>query len=172
MIDCNRDPAREDAIPVISDGSAIPGNEGMDDAARAARARAIHLPYHEAISAEIDRRQAAGRNTIILALHSFTPVLEGLGRPWDAGVLYWTGRAEFAKSILSAFQSDRSMCVGDNLPYQMDATDYTIPFHAFPRSLLYAELEIRQDRISDAEGELFWAGKIQRAANAVLFSQF
>lgn len=170
VIDCNRDPAREDAIPVVSDGSAIPANEGMDGAARAARVRAIHLPYHNAISAEIGRRQSAGRDTIILALHSFTPVLDGFARPWDAGVLYWRGRTEFSKAILSAFQSDQSMCVGNNRPYRMDATDYTIPFHAFPRSLLYAELEIRQDRISDAEGQLFWAREIQRAANAFLAS--
>ncbi len=166
VIDCNRDPAREDAIPVVSDGSAIAGNEGMEDAARAARVRAIHLPYHEAIGAEIDRRQAEGRDTILLALHSFTPVLDGFARPWDAGVLYWTGRTAFAKSMLSALQSDRSFCVGDNSPYRMDATDYTIPLHAFPRRLLYAELEIRQDHISDAEGQRFWAGVIQRAANA------
>jgi len=170
VIDCNRDTAREDAIPIMSDGSRVASNEGLDDLGRAARIGDIHRPYHKAISTEINRRRAEKRETIILALHSFTPVLDGFSRPWDAGVLYWMGRTEFAQAMLCALQSDGSTCVGDNQPYQMDATDYTVPFHAFTRRLLYAELEIRQDRIADIEGQIYWARKIQRATNAFLVS--
>jgi len=42
--------------------------------------------------------------------------------------------------------------IGDNQPYVMDATDFTIPFHAYARRLPYVELEIRQDHLGSAEG--------------------
>ena len=168
VIDCNRDPARADAIPIISDGSRIVGNEGLDGAARKARTAAIHSPYHEAIAAQIDHRRSDGRETILLSLHSFTPVLDGFVRPWTVGVLHWLGRTDFAKAMLSNLKSGERMCVGDNLPYQMDATDYTLPRHAFSRDLRYAEIEIRQDLIEDHQGQRLWADHVQRSAVAAL----
>lgn len=168
VIDCNRNPARADAIPIMSDGSRIAGNEGLDDAARTARINAIHSPYHAAIADAIDRRQAEGRETILLSLHSFTPVLKGFARPWAVGVLHWLGRIDFAQAMLAVLTSDPSLCVGDNEPYRMDATDYTVPRHAFAGHLRYAELEIRQDLIGDGEGQRTWADRIHKAATTAL----
>ena len=37
------------------------------------------------------------------------------------------------------------LTIGDNEPYRMDATDYTVPRHAYPRELPYVEVEVRQD---------------------------
>lgn len=166
VIDCNRDPAHEDVIVIQSDGTSIIGNGALDDAAKQARIAAIHTPYHAAISAMLDARQAAGTETILLSLHSFTPKLDGFIRPWHVGVLHWLGRTDCAMAMLAQLQGDRTICVGDNAPYRMDATDYTAPFHAFPRNLRYAEIEIRQDLISDHGGQAHWAGKIQKAATS------
>lgn len=164
VIDCNRDPGHDDAIAIQSDGTSITGNGALDDAARHARIAAIHTPYHAAISAMLDARQAAGIETILLSLHSFTPKLNGLVRPWHIGVLHWLGRTDFAMAMVAQLQGDKAICVGDNAPYRMDATDYTIPLHAFSRDLPYAELEIRQDLISDHSGQAHWAVQIQKAA--------
>lgn len=164
VIDCNRDPDLPDAIPALSDGSRIGGNEGLDAAARAARIAAIHTPYHAAIAALIAERQAAGRDTILLSLHSFTPVMGGIARPWEVGVLYWQGRTDFAQAMLAALREDATLTVGDNAPYQMDATDYTVPRHAFPHGLRYAEMEVRQDLIGDAAGQHEWAERLARTA--------
>ncbi|MFD1103811.1 N-formylglutamate amidohydrolase [Sphingobium olei] len=171
VVDCNRDPEREDAVPVQSDGTTITGNCALNDTDLSARISAIHAPYHAAIAAMLDARHKAGMTTILLALHSFTPTLDGHVRPWDVGVLHWLGRTDFAKAMLFAFQGDSSICVGDNEPYRMDSTDYSIPLHAIGRDLPYAELEVRQDLISDQKGRLHWAGKIHRAAMSALTSQ-
>ena len=166
VIDCNRDPAMLEAIPAMSDGSRIVGNEGLDAAARAARVDAIHAPYQAAIAATIAARQAAGRDTILLSLHSFTPVMAGIARPWEVGVLHWLGRTDFAQAMLDALRTDAALTVGDNQPYQMDATDHTVPRHAFPHQLLYAEIEVRQDLIGDAAGQQRWALRLAQAAQS------
>jgi len=84
VIDCNRDPAVPSSIPEISEATQIPGNRGLDAAARADRVAAIFRPYHDALKAALDRRGT----TVLVALHSFTPVFRGVARPWHAGVLY------------------------------------------------------------------------------------
>ncbi len=153
VIDCNRDPGHPASIPEISDGVAVPGNTGLPDGARAARAAEIFAPYHDRIADEIAARTAAARSTILLALHSFTPVMGGAARPWRFGVLHM-GSSRFSEAMLSALRAalgaDR---VGDNEPYRMDGTDYTVPRHAIGAGLDYLELEVRQDLIADARGQ-------------------
>ncbi len=165
VIDCNRDPASPEAIPATSDGTPIPGNADPDVKARIA---AIHAPYHAAIAAMLDSRAGAGRATIILALHSFTPIMAGIARPWHCGILHGGGDADFAIRMLRALESRGDIIVGDNQPYRMDATDHSIPRHAFPRGLPYAEIEIRQDLIGDVARQRQWADRLARAATAAL----
>jgi predicted N-formylglutamate amidohydrolase len=164
VIDCNRDPAHAEAIPALSDGTVIGGNADLEMAEKAERVRAIHRPYHQAMADLIAARTAAGRETILLSLHSFTPVLNGDIRPWDIGLLHWQGRTDFALSMLDQLRSIAGVVVGDNEPYAMDATDYTVPLHAFPNGLRYAEIEVRQDLIGDAGGQMLWAERIASAA--------
>lgn len=156
VIDCNRDPRAADAIPETSDGTAIPGNFGIGAADRAARIADIHEPYQRAIAAEIARRAAAGQGTVLVSLHSFTPVMAGVKRPWEIGVLHGGGDEGFARHLLDRLRGRRGLVVGDNQPYRMDATDHTVPRHAFAAGWAYAELEIRQDLLSDTESIAGW----------------
>lgn len=169
VIDCNRDPGRADAIPEVSDGIRIPGNERLTGDGRTARTAAIHAPYHAAIAATLDARRAAGHRTILLSMHSFTPEMDGQVRPWEVGILHWLGQAGFAHALRDALAEQGTMNVGDNVPYAMDETDYTVPFHAFARDLPYAELEVRQNLIGDEPGQEAWANRlgaaVQLAAN-------
>ncbi len=164
VIDCNRLPARPDAIPEVSDGTPIPGNRQLTDPARDARTAAIHRPYHAATAALLDARQINGEATILLSLHSFTPELEGVTRPWDVGVLHGSGRTRFAQALRDALAEQADVIVGDNEPYAMDETDYTVPFHAFARNLRYAEIEVRQDLIDSPAGQKAWATRLAEAA--------
>jgi predicted N-formylglutamate amidohydrolase len=157
VIDCNRDPASPDAIPAVSDGTAIPGNAGLSDEARAMRVAAIHAPYQAAINAEITRRQALGWETILVSLHSFTPMMAGVGRPWEIGVLHNGANNGFALALLDRLLGRDELIAADNEPYRMDATDYTVPRHAFAAGLAYAELEIRQDLLEEAGQIETWA---------------
>ncbi|MEJ7928059.1 N-formylglutamate amidohydrolase [Sphingobium sp. AN641] len=171
VIDCNRDPASPEAVPVISDGTVIPGNEGMDQEGLADRVAAIHAPYHDAIARMVAARAAAARPALFIALHSFTPALGGVRRPWDVGVLHWTGDRRFALALLAQLRAVPGLCVGDNQPYRMDATDYSVPRHAIAAGLPYAEIELRQDLISDRAGQVKWSGQLAIALRNALDRQ-
>ena len=150
VIDCNRALSHPDSIAAQSDGTVIPGNLSLTASQRQARAYAIHNPYHEAIADLLAARDRERRATIIVSLHSFTPSLAGIIRPWQVGVLYGGGREEFAKAALSAL-SRHDLVVGDNQPYHFDDTDFTIPQHAFASNRPYVELEVRQDVLLRSE---------------------
>ena len=162
VIDCNRPPGTAESIPEVSERTAIPGNVGLSEERKAARARAIFSPYHERIDAELDRRRQAGRPAVLIALHSFTPVFKGEARPWHAALLY-NRDARFSRQLMALLTSEKGLIVGDNMPYFVsDATDYTIPVHGERRGLLHAIIEVRQDLIADEGGQREWALRLAR----------
>src|SRR5712664_2054157 len=77
VIDCNRPPHAASSIPRISEATTIPGNEGLTGETAAIRRREIFDPYHRRIDAIIDHRLHDHRPTVLIALHSFTPVYAG-----------------------------------------------------------------------------------------------
>ena len=152
VIDCNRHPDRPDATPEISDGTPVPGNLGLDATARAARIAAVFTPYHERIAAELGARAGRTPPPVLVALHSFTPVMAGQARPWRYGVLH-LGASPLSMRVLAGLRRRLGAAqVGDNEPYMMDGTDYTVPHHAVDRGLDYVELEVRQDLLADPAG--------------------
>lgn len=160
VVDCNRDPAAPGAMPEVSDGTVVPANRALGPAARTARVAAVHAPYHAAIAAQLDARAAAGRDTIFVALHSFTPVFGGTARPWQVGVLHGDGDTRFGKAMLAELARSGDLVVGDNQPYAMDGTDHSVPRHCYPRDIPYLELEVRQDLIASAEQQMQWAERL------------
>ena len=161
VIDCNRSPGRVDAMPEVSDGTAIGANVGLSEAARTARVVAIQLPYQQAIGDELARRDAAGMASVLVALHSFTPAMGGVARPWHAGVLHDAGDTRFAKAVIERLRQEPGLVVGDNEPYRMDDIDHTIPLHAYP-DRPYLELEVRQDLLQSPEGIGEWSDRLAR----------
>ncbi len=159
VIDCNRPLGSETSITEFSELTPIPGNIALSAERQAVRAREIFKPYHDRIEAELDRRQQAGKQPALVAMHSFTPVFMGDTRPWHAGVLYNRDR-RLARALLGLMNREEGLCVGDNEPYSVsDLTDYTIPVHGEERGLLHVEIEIRQDLIGDASGQRAWAAR-------------
>lgn len=157
VIDCNRDPQAPAAIPAVSDETPVPANRELSSIDRAARASAVHAPYQDAIADELARRDAAGAETILVALHSFTPAMQGVARPWQIGILHADGDTSFALSTLRLLQARDDLTVGDNQPYMMDGTDYTVPRHAFAARRRYVEIEIRQDLLATSDQQQEWA---------------
>jgi predicted N-formylglutamate amidohydrolase len=168
VVDCNRSKEVPDSIAAVSDGTVISGNSGLGSHAIEQRHREIFDPYHAEIEHVIDARRRQGRATVLVSLHSFAPVLAGKERPWDIGVLYQAGDTRFARHVLDELGSSRELCVGDNEPYRMDSTDFTIPRHAHARRLPYVELETRQDHLRAPAGlaklSAALAGALVRAA--------
>ena len=162
VIDCNRDPKVPSSIPEISEATEIPGNRSLDEAERAARVDAIFRPYHDAIAAALDRRAAADRASVLVALHSFTPVFKGVSRPWHVAVLF-NRDPRLAHALAVLLRADGSLMVGENEPYRVsDLTDYTVPVHGERRGLPHVEIEIRQDLITDPSGQREWAERLAR----------
>ena len=171
VIDCNRDPDVPSSIPEISETTEIPGNRGLGEAARAARVETIFRPYHDTIAVVLDRRAAAGRVSVLVALHSFTPVFKGVARPWHAAVLYNRDR-RLAHPLFKLLSAEDGLVVGDNEPYRVtDLTDYTVPVHGERRGLAHVEIEIRQDQIADPTGQAAWAERLARLLPAA-YSEF
>jgi predicted N-formylglutamate amidohydrolase len=162
VIDCNRPPCVASSIPLISEATTISGNEGLTRAAAEARRKTIFDPYHRRIAEVIDRRLRDGMPTVLVALHSFTPVYAGVARPWHIGTLYHRD-TKLPPVLLRLLRGEGDLVVGDNEPYAVsDQTDYTIPVHGEARGLMNSGIEIRQDLIADQAGERQWAERLAR----------
>jgi predicted N-formylglutamate amidohydrolase len=162
VIDCNRQPGLDSSIPALSELTAIPGNEGLSAAEREARRQEIFLPYHRQIVEMLDGRRIAGRRTLLVAMHSFTPVFKGVARAVEVGILY-NRDTRLAHIMLDLLRGEGDLNVGDNQPYAVgDLSDYTVPVHGEGRGLPHVEIEIRQDLIADARGQAAWAARLAR----------
>jgi predicted N-formylglutamate amidohydrolase len=121
--------------------------------------REIYDPYQAAIAAALDAR--VGRQTFLVSLHSFTPIMDGFARPWRVGVLH-RNDSPLSGRMLVLLRDELGDLVGDNQPYAMDGKDNTVPLHADPREMDYLELEVRQDLLADTGGVEQMAGLIAR----------
>ncbi|WP_372362401.1 N-formylglutamate amidohydrolase [Xanthomonas sp. NCPPB 1325] len=162
VVDCNRPHASATLMPEVSDGTSIPGNLQLSAEARRQRIDEIFAPYHARIAAELETRAQRQQPTLLVSMHSFTPIMAGHARPWHAGVLY-NRDTRLAHRLLQALRAEPDLVVGDNQPYAVsDASDYAIPVYGEGRGLPHVELEIRQDLIADAAGQHAWAQRLAR----------
>ncbi len=164
-IDCNRDPEDPTSILEESDGVPVPGNRGLDAAARAWRRDALFEPYHAAIEEMLDGCLAP---RAFVSVHSFTPQLAGGDlRPWHVGT-FWNESEALARPFMAAL-AEPGVLVGDNLPYSgRSRRGYTTRRHAEPRGIAHIGLEIRNDLIRDEAGAALWARRIGDALAAAL----
>jgi predicted N-formylglutamate amidohydrolase len=168
VIDCNRHLNDPTSIPQESDRVRVPGNRGLSADDRRRRQQEIFRPYHEALTAEIKGRVAAGRIPVVISLHSFTPVMNSFRRPWHVGVL-WNNDARMPVPLMRRLAEEPELVVGDNEPYSgRDGHGYSIRAHAEALGLAHALLEIRQDLIADERGQEKWAGILHRVLMDVL----
>jgi len=144
--DCNRPPESPSATPDRSETIEVPGNARLSDAARAARAAraaAIHDPFHDALTAQLDRMTQPA----LLTLHSFTPVWHGQPRDLHLGVLFAPRDDRLGRALLSA--PGLPELSRANAPYgPTDGVLYTLEKHALPRNLLNAMIEVRNDLLT------------------------
>lgn len=164
VIDINRPLASPTLMPALADGTEVPGNTGISDAEKAARADFFHASYHGRIADELDQRLARNEVPVLVAVHSFTPVFENFRRPWQLGLLYEHDIRLVAPLRASLMAADPSLSIGNNEPYAIQGpSDYTIPVHGQGRGLPHIEIEIRQDLIADEAGQRYWAKLLTEA---------
>ena len=148
VIDCNRPLDSAGLIPKISESTSIPGNICLSLANREKRITEIWQPYQQAIAEFLSKK--TGRPTLVVSIHSFTPVFKGEKRPWEIGLLFnrHSGTAQALRSILHSI--DPTLNIGMNQPYSIsDENDYTVPVFGELTGLPHVLIEIRQDLICE-----------------------
>ena len=168
VIDPNRPPSASDSITVLSERTRIAANEGISSSDARERFEQLFLPYHQRLRDELDARSAWARPSLLVALHSFTPVYLDEARPWHAGVLY--GRdPRFGRLMLENLRSDDTLRVGDNQPYSVsDDSDYTLIVHGEQRGIPHVGIEVRQDLLASDCSVQRWAERLAGALNTAL----
>ena len=143
LVDLNRGPDDPSFMVKESDGRAVPDNcsAGPEEVKR--RIREFHEPYHQAIARELDR---VGPNAAIVSVHSFTPSLNGVYRPWEVGVI-WDKDRRLAGSLMARL-SEHGFIWGDNEPYAGALEDDCLTRHGTRRGLPNVLVEIRQDLLA------------------------
>ena len=168
VVDLNRHLDDPSAFIPESDGVVIPGNQNLSAAEKRRRADAIHRPYHNAIAGLIDDFMQQGSLPVIISMHSFTPALADVVRPWHVGVL-WDKDPRIAAPLLARLRQDPALIVGDNEPYSgRHPSDYTVDHHGESRGVANVSIEVRQDLLGDNAGIERWTSILGEALTDIL----
>lgn len=155
LIDPNR--GRDDPTLVmrLSDGAVVPGNARIGTDEIADRVRRFYDPYDAAIAAALAAFAKAQIVPVILSIHSFTPVMKGVIRPWHIGVL-WDNDPRLNLAFLEILRREPDLFVGDNEPYDGALEGDVIDRHATRHGLANALIELRQDLIAHDDDAKAW----------------
>lgn len=160
VIDCNRPLDAANLFWTVSEGTVIPGNQNLTEAQRQHRIDLAYKPFHAAIDSTVRARLAAGQETWIVSIHSFTPVYNGFVRPWQVGIIHDEDE-RIADPLIAALMREEGLNVGVNEPYSpADKVYFTLEKHARSCGLPCAMIEVRNDVIADAAGQAAWAGRL------------
>ena len=160
VIDPNRGEDDPTLVMRLYDGTIIPANRHITPVDKAWRLDAFHRPYHAAVTAEIDRMEAAGRSTALVAIHSYTPRLKGRPpRPWHVGIL-WHHDGRIALPLMARLRQEPDLCIGDNEPYTGQLEGDTMSRHGTGRGLPHVLIELRHDLIETEADQRLWAARL------------
>jgi predicted N-formylglutamate amidohydrolase len=170
VIDPNRGLDDPTLVMRYSDGAIVPGNAYIDVAEIARRSARFWAPYREEIAVTVDAMMATGEPPALISIHSFTPVMRSLARPWKIGVL-WDRDGRIPKKLIEALSAEpdlRADEVGDNEPYDGALAGDTVDEIATSRGLANALIEIRQDLIAERNNAVAWAERIGRLLRPII----
>lgn len=138
VCDLNRPPASTEASPALVENIEIPGNLGLTETDRVARADAVYYPFHDTAAKVI-----AGRSTApaLVTIHSFTPTWLGKVRDTEIGLLHDQDDS-LAKAMLT--KSGTRYRTELNRPYDAsDGVTHTLQKHG--NGLQNVMIEVRND---------------------------
>ena len=165
VIDANRGEDDPTLVMRLYDGTIIPANRSVGAGEVQRRLTMLHRPYHNAYAAMAARQQ----DTVIVAVHSFTPCLRGrLPRPWDVGVLYSHLDARLSVPLVDGLRAVSGLCVGDNEPYDGHLPGDAIDRHALQAGRHNTLIEVRNDLIADDAAQADWAALLAPELEAAL----
>lgn len=157
VIDPNRGEDDPTLVMKLYDGTIIPANRHVGAAETARRLDTLYRPYHAAYA----RLAARHPDTVICAIHSFTPCLNGRPpRPWHIGVLYSHLDTRLSRALLDLLAAEPDLCTGDNEPYSGHLPGDAIDRHALQHGRHNTLIELRNDLIPTPEAQAAWAARI------------
>ena len=141
----------------------IAANENLSSDERQYRIDHFHRPYHASIETLLEARRHAGQETILVCMHSFTPVYLGVVRPWPIGLIHGVDTG-YTQALFDALKAeDPEMNVGWNEPYAaLNGVTLTLEKHGDGRGLPATMIEIRNDEILEPAGVAFWSVRLAR----------
>ncbi len=153
IYDCNRPPSSSGAMPEASEIYAIPGNKDLSAEERKARTEALYEPFHAAVSGLIRDRKARGQDSVIVTIHSFTPVYNGKSRAVELGILH-DEDSRLADRMLHLAAEAPLYRTERNEPYgPEDGVTHTLILHGISNGLRNVMIEVRNDLISEDTGQ-------------------
>lgn len=165
LVDCNRSPAGRNLFSPYS----RPLTRQDKERARAA----WHTPHQAAVAGEAARIIETGAMAVQLAIHSFTPVLNGRVRTADLGLLYDPSRTRehmlCAKWLAELRREAPGLRLRRNYPYlgKTDSLPTLLRNRFAEGEYLGIELEINQ-RCAEALGTSHLAGVISSSLGRAL----
>ncbi len=165
VIDANRGEDDPTLVMKLYDGTIIPANRHVGPDQTATRLSRLWHPYHDAL----ERLAARRPDTVICAIHSYTPCLRGRApRPWHVGILYSGRDTRLALPLIDRLSAEPDLCVGDNEPYSGHLDGDSIDRHALRPGRPNVLVEIRNDLIADVPGQHAWADRLAPILTAAL----
>lgn len=151
VYDCNRAPESPTAIVTRSEHDTVPGNLNLTPDMRQQRIDSVYRPFEKQITELLDRRSSLNIETTLVTVHSFTPVMRGVPRAVEIGVLHDSDSC-FADNMLRLAASLSSRLIKRNQPYGPDDdVTHTLKLHALPRNMHNVMLEVRNDLLMNTD---------------------
>lgn|GEM_PF-150552 len=153
VVDLNRGKNHAQQIPSNSDGTLVPGNQGLDAEDRTARRNALYETYHGTLDRMLEWQETIGGKPLLVFVHSCTAEMNGKKRPWEIGVL-WSKNKEISHLLMDELQRENAgYLIGNNQPYSLrkPMPGNSIERHAEQRGLPHVVVEFRQDLIDTPE---------------------
>ena len=168
VYDCNRPPEAPSAMPETSERIEVPGNRGLSPADRQARTQAIYVPFCDAVHAVIAARKQRGQPTILVTMHSFTPIFHGRRRAVEIGILH-DEDSRLADAMLATQGALPHRVIRRNEPYgPADGVTHSLKLHGVANGLPNVMIEIRNDLLATPADEKAMAEEILRLLTPAL----
>jgi len=150
--DCNRPPEVISAMPFETEAFPVPGNTSLSQQQKDARAVEIYEPFHGAVSGVKALQELRGQDTVVVSVHSFTPVFHGKQRFVEIGYLC-NENDRLARAMLARKHSEQVHDIRLNEPYgPADGVLHTINLHTDGGRDPHLMIEVRNDLLSNADG--------------------
>ncbi len=148
LVDLNRPLDSPTLFRDRADGLPVGLNVTVDERERLRRVSEWYEPYHRAFATMVAEHPEA---SLLVSVHTFTPVYEGTARDVEIGVL-WDLDEAFAQRVLSALGASGHNVQG-NEPYSgASGMMYSVQHQATEYGRIAVEFEVRQDLLRSAAG--------------------